>query len=51
MGTIGVRVAVRKELNFKMFIKSIDESLRTAAIVLLLIYGSSVLGNLGCVSG
>jgi len=53
MGTISVLVlvAIRKELNLKIFIKSTDEALRTAAMVLLLIYGSSVLGHLGCVSG
>ena len=41
-GTIGVLVlvAARKELGFKMLVKSFDESLMTAATVILLIYGS-----------
>ena len=53
MGTIGVLVlvAVRKELNLKIFINRLMKPLRTAAMVLLLIYGSSLLGHLGCVSG
>jgi len=47
MGTVGVLVlaAVRRELGFRRLIKSFDESLRTACMVLLLIYGSTVLGH------
>ena len=47
MGTVGVLVlaAVRRELGLKRLIKSFDESLRTACMVLLLIYGSTVLGH------
>ena len=47
MGTVGVLVlaALRRELGLKRLIKSFDESLRTASMVLLLIYGSTVLGH------
>lgn len=47
MGTVGVLVlaGVRKELGLKKLIKSFDESLRTACMVLVLIYGSTVLGH------
>jgi len=47
MGTVGVLilVAVRRDVSFKMLVKSFDESLRTACMVLLLIYGSQVLGH------
>ena len=47
MGTVAVLVlaGVRRELNFKRLIKSFDESLRTACMVLFLIYGSVVLGH------
>jgi tripartite ATP-independent transporter DctM subunit len=47
VGTFGVLVVigVRKQLGPKMLIKSFDESLRTACMVLLLIYGSVVLGH------
>jgi C4-dicarboxylate transporter DctM subunit len=47
MGTIGVLllIIVRRDVSFKMIIKSIDESLRTAVMVLMLIYGSQVLGH------
>ncbi|MDD3474183.1 MAG: TRAP transporter large permease subunit, partial [Syntrophaceae bacterium] len=37
--------ASRRELTLKGFLKSIDESLRTACMVLLLIGGSTVLGH------
>ncbi|MDD3473585.1 MAG: TRAP transporter large permease [Syntrophaceae bacterium] len=47
MGTFAVLAlaAVRKELTIRGFLKSIDESLRTACMVLLLIGGSTVLGH------
>ncbi len=47
MGTVAVLVlaGVRRELSFKRLIKSFDESLRTACMVLFLIYGSVVLGH------
>jgi C4-dicarboxylate transporter DctM subunit len=47
IGTIAVLVLalVRRELGWKTFIKSIDESLRTACMVLFLIWGSTVLGH------
>ncbi len=47
IGTVAVMVlaAVRKEVNFKMLVKSWDESLRTAVMTLMLIAGSSVLGH------
>ena len=47
MGAIAVLIlaAVRRELTLRGFLKSIDESLRTACMVLLLIGGSTVLGH------
>jgi C4-dicarboxylate transporter, DctM subunit len=47
MGTIAVLIlaAVRKEVNFRMLVKSWDESLRTAVMTLVLIAGSVVLGH------
>lgn len=47
MGTIAVIIlaSVRKEVNFKMLVKSWDESIRTAVMTLLLIGGSVVLGH------
>jgi C4-dicarboxylate transporter, DctM subunit len=47
MGTVAVLIlaAVRKEANFKMLIKSWDESLRTAVMTVILIAGSVVLGH------
>ena len=47
MGTIAVIIlaAVRREVNFKMLVKSWDESLRTAVMTLVLIAASAVLGH------
>jgi tripartite ATP-independent transporter DctM subunit len=47
IGTLAVLLlaASRKELTLKAFVKSVDESLRTACMVLLLIAGSTVLGH------
>lgn len=47
IGTVGVLLlaAVQKELSFKVLVKSFDESLRTACMALLLIWGSIVLGR------
>ncbi|MFH0977323.1 MAG: TRAP transporter large permease [Spirochaetota bacterium] len=47
MGTIGVFIlaGVRKELGAKTLIKSFDESLRAACMVIILIWGSVVLGH------
>lgn len=47
MGTLAVLAlaAVRRELTLRGFMKSLDESLRTACMVLLLIGGSTVLGH------
>jgi C4-dicarboxylate transporter DctM subunit len=47
IGTAAVLVlaATRKEVNFKMLVKSWDESLRTAVMTLMLVAGSSVLGH------
>lgn len=47
MGAIAVLIlaAVRRELTLRGFLKSLDESLRTACMVLLLIGGSTVLGH------
>jgi C4-dicarboxylate transporter, DctM subunit len=47
IGTVAVLLlaASRRELGWKRLIKSIDESLRTACMVLLLIWGSVVLGH------
>lgn len=47
MGTVGVMViiGIRKQLGKRMLLKSFDESLRTACMTLMLIYGSVVLGH------
>jgi C4-dicarboxylate transporter, DctM subunit len=47
MGTFSVLAlaAARRELTLRGFLKSIDESLRTACMVLMLIAGSTVLGH------
>lgn len=47
MGTVAVMIlaAARKEVNFRMLVKSWDESLRTAVMTLVLIAGSAVLGH------
>jgi len=47
IGTVAVLImaSVKREVNFKMLIKSWDESLRTAVMTLLLIAGSVVLGH------
>jgi tripartite ATP-independent transporter DctM subunit len=36
---------IRRDINFKSFIKSVAESLRTACMVLMLIAGSTILGH------
>ena len=48
IGTFAVLVlcVVKRDLNFKGFMKSIQESMRTACMVMLLIASSSVLGHL-----
>jgi tripartite ATP-independent transporter DctM subunit len=47
VGTFMVLVLsiVKKDLNFKGYVKSVAESLRTACMVLMLIVGSTVLGH------
>jgi C4-dicarboxylate transporter DctM subunit len=47
IGTVAVIIlaATRKEVTFKMLVKSWDESLRTAVMTLMLIAGSAVLGH------
>jgi C4-dicarboxylate transporter, DctM subunit len=47
MGTFAVLLysLLRKDLNFKGFVKSIGESLRTSCMVLMLIAGSTILGH------
>ena len=47
IGTLAVLVlaAVRKEVNFRLLVRSWDESLRTAVMTLMLIGGSVVLGH------
>ncbi|MFN3534871.1 MAG: TRAP transporter large permease [Desulfatiglandales bacterium] len=47
IGTFVVLLAtvIKRDLNFKGFVKSVTESLRTACMVLLLIAGSTVLGH------
>ena len=47
IGTVAVLVlaASRRELGWKRLVKSFDESLRTACMVLFLIWGSTVLGH------
>jgi C4-dicarboxylate transporter, DctM subunit len=47
VGTFAVLVlsVAKRDLNFKGFVKSVSESLRTACMVLLLIAGSTILGH------
>ena len=47
MGTVGILMlaGARKQLSIRNLVKSFDESLRTACMTLLLIYGSVVLGH------
>jgi C4-dicarboxylate transporter, DctM subunit len=47
VGTFAVLLlsVIKKDLNFKGFIKSVGESLRTACMVLMLIAGSTILGH------
>ena len=47
VGTFAVLVLslLKKDINFKGFIKSVGESLRTACMVLMLIAGSTILGH------
>src|SRR5512136_888455 len=47
IGTFAVLVLsiIRKDINFKGFLKSVAESLRTACMVLMLIAGSTILGH------
>lgn len=47
IGTFAVLLLsiVKRDINFKGFIKSIGESLRTACMVLMLIAGSTILGH------
>jgi tripartite ATP-independent transporter DctM subunit len=47
VGTFAVLLmsVVKKDINFKGFIKSVGESLRTACMVLVLIAGSTILGH------
>jgi tripartite ATP-independent transporter DctM subunit len=47
VGTMAVLLlsVFRRDLTFKGFLKSVDEALRNAAMVLLLIAGSTVLGH------
>jgi tripartite ATP-independent transporter DctM subunit len=47
VGTFAVLVlsVARKDLNFKGFVKSVSESLRTACMTLMLIAGSTILGH------
>lgn len=47
VGTFAVLLLalVKKDLNFKGFVKSVGESLRTACMVLMLIAGSTILGH------
>lgn len=47
VGTFAVLLLsiLKKDLNFKGFVKSLAESLRTACMVLLLIAGSTILGH------
>jgi len=44
-GLVLLLSVVRKDLDFKRFVKSVAESLRTACMVLMLIAGSTVLGH------
>lgn len=43
--TVLLVVFIRRDLNFKAYIKSVAESLRTACMVLMLVGGSAVLGH------
>ncbi len=47
VGTFAVLVLsiIKRDLNFKGFVKSVAESLRTACMVLMLIAGSTILGH------
>ena len=47
VGTFGVLVLslLKRDIDFKGFVKSVGESLRTACMVLMLIAGSSILGH------
>jgi C4-dicarboxylate transporter, DctM subunit len=47
MGALGVLVlaGARRQLSFRVLVKSFDESLRTACMVVLLITGSIILGH------
>jgi len=47
VGTFAVLIlsVVKRDMNFKGFIKSVTESLRTASMVLMLIAGSTILGH------
>lgn len=47
VGTFAVLILslAKKDLNFKNFIKSVDESLRIACMVLILIAGSTIMGH------
>ena len=47
VGTFAVLIlsVVKRDMNFKGFIKSISESLRTVSMVLMLIAGSTILGH------
>jgi len=47
IGTFAVLVfsAIKRDINFNGFIKSVAESLRTACMVLMLIAGSTILGH------
>ncbi len=44
-GLVLLMSIIRRDINFKGFIKSIAESLRTACMVLMLIAGSTILGH------
>ncbi|MGZ6203011.1 MAG: TRAP transporter large permease, partial [Thermodesulfobacteriota bacterium] len=44
-GLVLLMSILRKDINFKGFIKSVGESLRTACMVLMLIAGSTILGH------
>jgi len=52
VGTFAVLLlsVLKREINFKGFIKSVAESLRTACMVLMLIAGSTILGHFLAVS-
>lgn len=47
MGTFAILILaiLRKGMNFKNYIKSISESLRTAGMLLMLLAGSAILGH------